>query len=527
MPETPDSQDNLSIRCPSCRQRFSVEPSLMDRMVECGGCDARFRINDEVILRTKKFYPGERKATGLSRFQRVPMSAAAAPPGLQPMRYDDVSPSAVGPVSPQRVIAGLIGVGLMIFTALILIFSVGQSSSFSAMTLENKLIIACFVAVIGFGLLMYANPRSKKKAGFFGILLAAGLITIPFFFKGQPLTGKPTAENTEKFERPSFPVDEIDPEAELRERFTTKPLEDEQAEMEKLANGQQAFGIYLTNLVPRNMYTVRDYLIRDTEAGPTSHPFPREDDEYLMILTELNKEFEEVARIAGKLGETTESHPDIGVIVVKVNNDLFKTGSSEKLNNPSDPAFYALNQYELDNIDIDRVERAVERLANAKPKIFRSDISKKLVRIMTQPGVDFHDSLAKALIKWAEEPGPAGEAALEAIRKLVAAGSPVPESLVELTAKEEIGEAIPLVNQLWLQNPGLWEKHLAKFGPAIEPLLLKQINAESAPLQRSTIKLLGQVGSATSLPALQELIDSNNAEVRVLTERAIEAINAR
>ncbi|MEP2776963.1 MAG: hypothetical protein ABJQ29_12270 [Luteolibacter sp.] len=526
MPETPDSKDNLSIRCPSCRQRFSVDPTLRDRMVECGGCDARFRINDEVIIRTKKFYPGERIAAGLSRFQRVPMSAAA-PEGLQPARYVDVSPAAVGPVSAQRVLAGILGVGLMLVTALYLIFSVGQQGSLSAMSVGSKLVIACFVAVLGLGLLMYANPRTKKKAGFFGILMAAGLISIPFFFKGQPLSGNDPGKPVVEFNEPAFPVEEFSPEADLRKRFTTKPLEDEQERLAKLSTDQQAFGIYLTNLIPRNIYTVRDYLIRDTEAGPSSHPFPRDDGDYLMILTEVDKDFEEVALIAGKLGETTETYPEIGVIVVRVNNDQFEAGSAEKLNNPNDPAFYALNQYELDNIDLDRVERAVDRLANVEPKIFRSDISQKLVRIMTQPGVNFHDVLAKALMKWAEEPGPAGEAALEVIRKRVATGDPVPESLVELVAKEEIGEAIPLVNELWLKSPGLWESHFAKFGPPIEPLILAQINAESAPLQRSAIKLLGRVGSAESLPALRKFINSDNAEVRVLTERSIEAINAR
>lgn len=443
------------------------------------------------------------------------------------MRYEDVSPSAVGPASPQRVLAGLLGGGVMIFTGLILIFSGERTGAFSAVSPGNKLIIAAFVALIGLTLLIYANPRARLKAAFFGALLAAGLISTPFFFKGQPLTSNTPGSPIPDLEKPISPVEEIDTEADLRERFTTKPLEDEQARMESLSNEKKAFGIYLTNLVPRNIYTVRDYLIRDAEAGPSSHPFPRDDGHYLMILTEVSKEFDEVARIAGRLGETEETHENIGIIVVRVNNDQFEVGSAEKLNNPQDPAFYALNQYELGNIDLDRVERAVERLANSEPKIFRSDISKKLVEIMTQPGVDFHDALSKALMKWAEEPGPAGEAALIVIRKRVAAGDPVPESLVALAAKEEIGEAIPLVNELWLQTPGLWESQFAKFGTAIEPLLLAQLDTEEAPLQRSAIKLLEKCGTAESLPALRKLVDSKNAEVRVLTERAITAINAR
>ena len=526
MPDTPDPQDNLSIRCPSCHQRFSVEPSLMDRMVECGGCDSRFRIDDEVIIRTKKFYPGERKGPDLNRFQRVPISAASAP-NQQPVQYEDVSPTAIGPASPQRVLAGLLGVGLMLFTGLVLIFSVGQNESFSAMSIQNKLVIAGFAAAIGFILVMYANPRSRVKGAIFGLALAGALVAIPFFFKGQPMSGTTKGETAENAEQVDSDADMTDPQADLRDRFTTKPLEDEQERMEKLSVGQKAYGIYLTNLIPRNIYTVRDYLIRDTEAGPSSHPFPRDDGDYLMVLTEVKRDFDTVAEIAGRLGETTETHPDIGVVVVRVDNRLFEAGSAEKLENPNDPAFYALNQYELDNIDIDRVEKAVDRLANAEPKIFRSDISTKLVRIMTQPGVNFHDSVAKALLKWAEEPGPAGQAALKVITQRMAEESPVPESVVELTTKEEIAEAIPVVNRLWLENPGLWEKHFAKFGRAIEPLVLEQIDSDDAPLQRSAIKLLGRVGTKNSLPGLLKYTTSRNPEVRVLTERAMSAIRSR
>jgi len=66
--------DLLLIRCPSCGQRFKVGDDLRERTVECGGCEHRFRIIDEVIVRGKKFYPGERKDQRLNRFHRVPLA---------------------------------------------------------------------------------------------------------------------------------------------------------------------------------------------------------------------------------------------------------------------------------------------------------------------------------------------------------------------------------------------------------------------------------------------------------------------
>ena len=64
----PSDDSLLLIRCPTCGQRFKVGEDLRERTVECGGCESRFRINDEVIVRGRKFYPGERKDPGFNRF---------------------------------------------------------------------------------------------------------------------------------------------------------------------------------------------------------------------------------------------------------------------------------------------------------------------------------------------------------------------------------------------------------------------------------------------------------------------------
>ncbi|MBC7980652.1 MAG: hypothetical protein H7Y36_08840, partial [Armatimonadetes bacterium] len=291
--------------------------------------------------------------------------------------------------------------------------------------------------------------------------------------------------------------------------------------------GKKAIGVFLIGLQPRNLYMIRDYLIRDSEAEPSSHPYPRDEGSYLMVLTGVTKSLDDVAEIAAKLGRTEEVHPEIGLIVVRVNNELFVAGAAEKLNNKKDPAFYELNMRELDSIDLDRVKRAVERLADAEPSIYRTDISRTLTMLMNNGGVKFHDELSRALIVWAEEPGPAGEAALKVLEKYNSEETTVPESLVALIVKEQTIAAIPAINTIWLKNPNLWEVHYKELGSAIEPMVLKQINAKSAPLRRSALQLLGEIGTNKSLSALQNLTDTGNPEVRLLTDRAIESISNR
>ena len=502
----------------------------MDRMVECGACDARFRINDDVILRTKKFYPGERTSTELNRFQRVPLSAAA-PEGLQTIRYADFNQlDKLEPTSPQRVMAGILGVGLMVVIALMFIFSSGPGGSLSAMPLENKLVMGGFTSAIGVALLLYGNPRARAKAGFFGLLMAAGLLTIPFFIKG------PVASYTYSGDSPDYvdPTDPLlfpevpeDPLTTLRDRFSTNPLEAEQKRLESSGSVKKAYGVYLTNLLQRNIYTVRDYLIRDTMAGTSSHPYPRDNGDYLMVLTDVSMDITEVAKIAGRLGATKEVHPEIGVIVVSVNNEQFEDSAPDKLNNQKDPAFYTLNQRELASIDMDRVKLAVERLAAAEPSIYREDISGILLKLMEKPGIRFHDELSKALIVWLQDPGLAGEVAMKVLEEHIANGKPVPESLVKLLLKGKNQAAIPSVRILWLGDPLIWERHYAEFGAVIEPSVIEQLGAEKAPLRRSAINILGRIGTESSLSPLGQLVTAEDPEVRVLAERAIKAIKER
>jgi len=323
------------------------------------------------------------------------------------------------------------------------------------------------------------------------------------------------------------PEEQVDPLTTLRDRFSTKPLEAEQTRLEISGSDKNAYGIYLTNLQQRNIYTVRDYLIRDTMAGDSSHPYPRDKGDYLMVLTDVSMGISEVAKIAGRLGTTKESHPEIGIIVVSVDNEQFLDSPEDKLNNQKDPAFYTLNQRELVNLDLDRVKRAVERLANAEPSVYREDISGLLLELMEKPGIHFYDEIAKALLVWLQDPSKAGEMGLKALRGQVAAGEPASENLVVLLTKGKIEETIPSVHTLWLANPMTWERHYAEFGSVIERDVLAQINSENAPLRRSAINLLGRIGTEGSLSPLGQLLTSEDPEVRVLAERAIKAIKSR
>lgn len=524
-----ESPPDLTIRCPSCRQRFNVADNLMNRMVECGGCSSRFRINDDVIIRSKKFYPGERKKADLSRFSRVPLATPSSVVNIETVSYQVFKhPEQLVPASPQRVIAGAFGVLLILVTALIFLFATGPSDLLSAISRDKKLIVAGFASFIGIVLLIYANPRARIKATFIAILLSAGLFSIPLFLKSElpkkladPTTTDPNTE--------PVPQEEVkDPLNALGLRFGTTPLENERQRLAAENYVGTAYGVYITNMSGRHKYIARDFLIREIGADLSSHLFPRDGNNYLMVLNNVTKPLDDVAKIAGKMGRIDDIHPEIGVVVVTVNNDLFKTVSLEQLSDKTSPAFYDLNLRELVCIDVDRIEHAVERLMDAEPSVFRADITSIMIDLLNKPGVKFHGSLSRALIKWAEDPKPAAVAGLTALQtSYISQNITPPDSLVTLVVNGGMKEAIPVIGSLWVKNPVIYENYLLCFGQDAELFTTEHLRANEPSLRYSAIKILGNIGTADSLPLLRELLDDTDTEIRVLAQRAIQQIEAR
>jgi len=497
---------------------------LRDRMVECGGCEHRFQITDDVIVRHKKFYPGERPNPVLSRFKRVPMASGVNTGAFYQSGPD---PATFEPVAPQRIIAGIFGVLAIVLMALLLMFGAGRGAVLDGMPTSNRLVMAGFTGLLGFVLLLYANPRSRAKAGLVGLLLSGGLIMVPIYFTegSQPLDGN--AVDLVDRPPPSLEIPEDYDSAALRDKFGTKPLDDEIIRMSAVGGGMKAMGLWLEGLLESNRLTVRDYLLRVTGADPSSHIYPRDGGNYLMVITGVELSLEELTLIASSLGQAGAMHAEINVVEILVDNRIFIEGPIEKLTNKNDPAFYELNKRELESVDLIRVGRAVQRLADAEPKLYRADITRKLIALLNEKGVDFQRDIARALMTWSSEPGVAGAAAASTIKRLFDSESKVPKELMELAVKEKAEEVIPVLDELWFSAPTMWETMYAEMGRAIEPSVIKRFPETRGPVRKSAVRLLGKVGSRDSITVLKEAQNDADTETSVLIQQSLEAINSR
>ncbi|MDP3851592.1 MAG: hypothetical protein Q8Q59_13875 [Luteolibacter sp.] len=528
----------LLIRCPSCGQRFKVGDDLRGRTVECGACEHRFRINDEVIVRGKKFYPGERRDARLNRFQRVPLAIAPAATSTSNMRYTEPpDPAVFEPVSPQRIVAGLVGVAGMVLMALLLMFGANRGGILDGMTTGNRLLMAGFTGFLGTVLLAYANPRARLKALSVGILLSAGLLALPFTFTvgSMPLASRAVERLTPQ----ETPAVSINPGPEstvstqsteisaLRALIGTDPLVTEIERLAAEGSTRKAVGLWLRNLRQQNRPVVKEFILRATGADPLSHYYPRDGGDFLFVLTGINQSLDEVAKIASALGSIEKIHQEISVVEIRVNNENFIEGPIEKLTDRNSPAFYDLNKRELESIDIDRVERAVKRLAEAEPKIYRNDIARKLISLLGTPGVKFKGAICDALGVWSDQPGLAGEAALKEARELFANNVAIPNEMITLLVKEKNSGVLPILEGLWERNPNHWESQYGDMGPAVEASLLRRFPESTGPHRYSAVRLLGRVGGADSLPVLRAAISGADPELRVLIGNASQSILGR
>ncbi len=525
---TSPDKNHLTIRCPSCSQKFKVGADLMGRMVECGACESRFSVNDEVIQKAAKFYPGERDHHVLDGFARVEgakIGIDAATPIPRGVEHGYFSP--ISRVGPVRLAIGWLGAVLIVATAVVL----QTGLMVDEMPVAVQGLIALAAGVAGLVLIVVANPRNRMRSVLIGGLTAAILLSVPFVFRSKRSTtptdtvrgGAENAANVPKEGNTQSPENGD----EVKTRVGIKPLEIEIHRLAESGSSLHAYGIWLRDMSESNRIFVRDYLIRTASASPSSVIYPRDNRDYLMVLTGVDKSIEEVAGITSRIGRQPVIHPDLQLVEVLVDSSVFLEGPIDKLTDKGSPAFYDLNKRELESIQLTRVKRAVERLADAEPKIYREDITRQLVVLAALPQVDFIAEVCKALMVWAEDPSVANPQLLRRLNQMHAEKKRMPKPLLSLLAKGKATEALPIMEELWLADATNWEPVMREFGPPAEKGLLARFPDLQPSMRHSATRILGQVGGRESIPVLEAARPKADPELIVLIDSALRSIRER
>jgi hypothetical protein len=517
---TPADKNHIQIRCPSCSQKFKVGDELMGRMVECGACEHRFDVTEDVLTRSGKFYPGERNAATLSQFSRIPgptLGMAASEPALPGPHLEKGYYSPITRVSMGRIVVGWIGV-LVILTLVVLLW-VKTPGSLGAQSLPNRLIAAATGGGVGLLMIAFANPRTLKKSVSIASVFAVVVLSMPFLFRMEvPEKAAPRLEESEENTAP--PVDETLSEPtldQLKEKIGIGPLEVEVRRLKESGSNKRAFGVWLRDMNESNKLSVRDYVVRASGGSASSIIYPREARDYLMVLTGFEGTLEDVAAIMKVIAIKQSLHPELDLV----------EGPLEKLTDKSSPAFYDLNKRELESIQLERVNRAVRRLSDAEPKIYREDITRQLISLLAVEQLDNYGDISKALLVWAENPEQARAVALVRLKRLHEEQKRVPADLVALLAKSKAKEAVPIVKQLWTKDSTSWEPLFGQFGEVAEPAVLEDFNDLEITLKHSAVRILGLAGTKKSIPVLESARTKGGTEINVLIENSIRQIESR
>jgi hypothetical protein len=103
----------------------------------------------------------------------------------------------------------------------------------------------------------------------------------------------------------------------------------------------------------------------------------------------------------------------------------------------------------------------------------------------------------------------------------------VPTEMVQLIVSEKNPGVLPVIHDLWENKPQQWESLYGDVGAPAEAALLRRFPTAQGPLLYSVVRLLGRVGTSSSLPMLESALPGANPELRVLLEKSMHSIRER
>ena len=522
-----DDGNTIQIRCPQCGQRFRINQELKGRMVECGACEYRFRVDDQSLVRQKKFYPGERREIGAGLFARSPAKDLMAPANLQTTEYADApNIASFEPVPFGKILIGLIGGAMMVFVLLILVIGGSKGSMLDGVTADRRFIIAAFTAVVGTVMIIYANPGTRPKAIVFSLLAATTLLLTPVYFKegARPMT--PSLPYLATTETTPIKVNDARKKiADLKETVGYGPMETALVGSEK--NGS-AVGIWMKGLQESNSQVVRNYLLQVSKSAEESHLYPRMNRSFLLVLINPQLSLEEVSQQCALMGRVDQTVAELSLVEVTVDNSRFAERPIEKLTDKTNAAFYQSNLMELKCMDLKRINDALSRLATAEPIEYRDDIVNQMIQLLEVADLEIIKNLSAAFQLWSTGKDGAPEALLRVALKWHKTNHALPLETLKFLTTWQLQEVYPILDEMWAKTPALWEETYMKSGPLAENYINKHLMEGDNSQRMSAARITGRVGSTKSVDLLKRAMEFKaDAELVTSLQNAINAINTR
>ena len=476
----------------------------------------------------KKTYPGEKEVPFLDRISKVDQPLPIAGEKNVPSSFSGhTMPPNFVPIPAHRILAGVLATFIILVTSLVLIFGTKRGEIMDGVALERQMLAAAFMGLFATVLMIISGRQIWLLMLLIGLMLSGGMVCLPLYVSDT--SGSPDQVFRRDTNSAASRTNEDTIKNSIEELIGLQPLLGERARLLEDGKSTTALGIWLRNLELVNSFLVRDYVIREMRALPETHCYPRGGGNYLMVVTGIEDDLEELAKMVKPLGKVKEIYEDLRVVEVDVDNTRFITASMEKLTNTDSPQFYTLNFGELNSIESKRVISAIHRLCEVEPKLLKEDISNRLIELLKGDWIEDKAGLCRALLVWSQPGGRAGEVALQQAVQLHSNLQEVPAEMVALCLKHREMDVLPLLHQLWHINPLLWEPWFREAGGEAERTILQDFEQTSGLLRQSACRILGHVGGETSLTMLRDTAShtSSETETRIIAKSSIHLIEKR
>lgn len=230
--------------------------------------------------------------------------------------------------------------------------------------------------------------------------------------------------------------------------------------------------------------------------------------------------------LAAKIDFGTVAVLDVSqsLLVVVVDSSQRPPPLPPEVSDPNAPLFYRQNLEDLTCWNGQRRRAAVGRLRNVAPKELRAEIARALIAMRNDGDIFLQDQVLEALAVWAtaEEGVPV---ILEMLREH-GSNYRMAEKAIQALGRFKDPRAVGPLLELTKTHPGSIVEALRAIGPAAEPEVLQYLDHPEAEIKKTAISALGYVGTARSIPRLQELAASSDFFIRSEAEQALKRLQA-
>lgn len=532
--------EKIQIKCTSCGQKFAVTESYIGRMVECGACDERFKVEGSALVRQKKHYPGEKSESNAALFAKSPSSPAQPVKDVefQTANYQNVSASYVQPQQPLKTL--MVCVGAVVILLVIILFLIGgrEEGILKGLDDTKRMVLAAFIALIG-ATLIIIGTKNKTKGLLLSLILSGSLIAMPFLFPevleaklANTVTEPPSALS---LENSVSKVDDSSFTARLETYKNGIGFEKVEAARIGLEDPNSLKALVLRESKVQDLDTILSYLQYSVgfKAIPVTYTFGREvnGQPVTLITFVTDTPLERVFELTKKFGfpqDMNDIRSSLKVIEVIVDRNTLKGQPTELTSNPSHSHYFDANYLELINIDRSKQLNAARRLESATLKGRQADIASALAALISSNDHELSRQAISTLNQWTRPEYKTNPRVLE-YAKEIAGTENMSRAVMDYLTNNNVASSENVLAKQWASPKGylLWENYLIRANELGEKAVIAALPTVSNTHYKSAASILNSVGTTKCIPHLNSILPKANAEDKKYLKAVIDEIKSR